>query len=109
MPGVAQRRTKLSGQWYDKGAAVPDELVTGRNVAMGLVVRSAESDETLATQLEETKAELAAALERAEAAEARVAELEEATTEPTAAGDPGAKAPKATKAKAGASTTTEER
>ncbi len=59
MPGIVQRRTKLSGRWYDKGEAVPDELVTGRNVATGLVVRSAASDETLAAELESTRAELA--------------------------------------------------
>jgi hypothetical protein len=69
-PGVAQRRTKLSGQWYDKGASVPEELVTGRNVASGLVVRSAPagSDQDLAAELEATKAELAAALARLEEA-----------------------------------------
>jgi hypothetical protein len=59
-PGVAQRRTKLSGQWYDRGQIVPDELVTGRNVASGLVVRSAPSDADMAAELEATKAELAA-------------------------------------------------
>jgi nucleotide-binding universal stress UspA family protein len=68
VPGVVQRRTKLSGQWYDKGASVPEELVTGRNVASGLVVRSAPSDQDLAAELAATKAELAAALARLEEA-----------------------------------------
>ena len=68
MPGVTQRRTKLSGQWYEKGETVPDELVTGRNVATGLVVRSAASDEDVKAELEATKAALESALDRLTAA-----------------------------------------
>ncbi len=74
MPGVAQRRTKLGGTWYDRGAPVPDELVNARSINMGLVAvsspasgsRSAGDD--LAAELESTKAQLAAALARLEEA-----------------------------------------
>lgn len=89
MGGVAQRRIKLGGTWYDRGAVVPDEMVTARTVNLGLVAAAATGD------LEQTKAELAEAVERAEAAEARVAELEAA-----AAGGQSSRPPKsATKAR----------
>ncbi len=65
MPGVAQRRTKLAGTWYDRGAAVPDELVTSRTVGLGLVAAASgpdgSDDSDLAAELEATKAKLAAA------------------------------------------------
>jgi hypothetical protein len=66
MPGVAQRRTKLGGTWYDRGAPVPDELVNARTVALALVTPSApqasKGEAALRAELESTKAELAAAL-----------------------------------------------
>lgn len=76
MPGVAQRRTKLGGQWYDRGAVVPDEVITDRTVSMGLVVRSSSSGEEaeeLAAELERTKAELAETRRRLADAEGRKA------------------------------------
>lgn len=88
MAGVAQRRIKLGGTWYDRGAAVPDEMVTARTVGLGLVAASSGD-------LEQTKAELAEALERAKAAEARVAALEAA---PAAGGGQGSKPGKPAKA-----------
>ncbi len=71
MPGVAQRRTTLSGVVYDRGAPVPDELVNARTVGLGLVAPSAAGDP------EATKAELASAIERAETAEAKLAAASE--------------------------------
>jgi hypothetical protein len=41
MPGITQRRCRLGGVDYDRGAVVPDEVVSDRTVAMGLVVRVA--------------------------------------------------------------------
>lgn len=59
MPGVAQRRTKLGGTWYDRGAVVPDEVITARTVAMGMVAVSESGDDR--AEVERLKAELAAA------------------------------------------------
>lgn len=68
MGGIAQRRVKLSGQWYEAGEPVPDELVDERLVMLGLVARAAAAPD-VAGELAEAKA-------RADAAEARLAELE---------------------------------
>lgn len=69
MPGVAQRRTKLGGTWYDRGAAVPDEMVTSRTVGLGLVAAAAPAgSEGDMAELEATKAQLEAALDRLTAA-----------------------------------------
>ncbi len=68
MVAIAQRRAKLSGQWYDRGAEVPDELVTDRLVGMGFVARAASSSGASDLEVEKLRRELAearAALEEA--------------------------------------------
>ena len=86
MSGVAQRRTKLGGTWYDRGATVPDELVTARTVGLGLVTAAASSaaggSDDLAAELEATKTALESALDRLTAAGV--------STEGIAAGGPAA-------------------
>lgn len=74
MPGVAQKRVKLSGVEYARGATVPDAAINDRVVALGLVVRSADAgDEELAAELKRTKAELAETRRRLVDAEGRKA------------------------------------
>jgi putative intracellular protease/amidase len=70
VPGVAQRRTKLGGTWYDRGAPVPDELVTARTIHLGLVAPSSvpAAGDDQASELKATKAALEAALDRLTAA-----------------------------------------
>ncbi len=90
MPGVAQRRTKLGGVWYDRGAPVPDELVNARTIALRLVAPAApadggsESEAALRAELEQTKAALESALDRLTAAGV--------STEGLVSGGPGAEA-----------------
>jgi hypothetical protein len=73
MAGIAQKRTKLSGKWYEAGEIVPSELCSRRLVDLGLIAiipddSPAAGGGATAVELERTKKELADALAALEAA-----------------------------------------